>query len=80
MVQFSDHVLHRDVVRFDTLKSQASCSSSLMASCSAICKGKRFMQGSLDPRKLRSAVVSTPGAFSKSVTRWPRELKLAIRG
>ena len=29
---------------------------------------------------VRSAVESTPGAFSRSVTRWPRELKLAIRG
>ena len=29
---------------------------------------------------VRSAVGSTPGAFSRSVTRWPRELKLAIRG
>ena len=29
---------------------------------------------------VRSAVGSTPGLFSRSVTRWPRELKLAMRG
>ena len=29
---------------------------------------------------VRSAAGSTPGAFSRSVTRWPRELKLAMRG
>ena len=34
-----------------TLKSRASCSSSPMASCSAIFNGKPFTQGSLDPGK-----------------------------
>ena len=29
---------------------------------------------------VRSAVGSTPGLFSRSVTLWPRELKLAMRG
>ena len=29
---------------------------------------------------VRSAVGSTPGLFSRSVTPWPRELKLAMRG
>ena len=29
---------------------------------------------------VRSAMGSTPGAFSRSVTRWPRELKFAING
>ena len=29
---------------------------------------------------VRSAEGSTPGLFSRSVTRWPRELKLAMRG